>query len=209
MLDMTSSRPGATLVRIARLCEHRVIALLVCAVASVAVYAPALRGGLIWDDIYLVGENPFFKSPQFGLEVFRHWLFFDSFSTYYRPVQNWSYMLDYWLWQGSPVGYHLTNVGLHATAAFLLYLLLRQLLPTLLEREAAPAASTVSAGTMPLAAAVRRGLQGAANSSSPGRLCGADLHSGWPFAAQVSANWSSPLLVAACSRGEIPLHHSD
>jgi tetratricopeptide (TPR) repeat protein len=88
---------------------------------------------LIWDDAYLVGENPFFRSPVFGFEVFRHWLFFDSFSTYYRPVQNWSYMIDYWVWRGNPTGYHLTNILLHGFSGFFLYLLLRRILPGLLE----------------------------------------------------------------------------
>src|SRR4051794_9081761 len=108
------------------------VAGLLCLLAGFLVYAPALQGDLIWDDFYLVRENPFFRSPVFSLEVFRHYLFFDSFSTYYRPIQNWSYMLDYWLWRGAPVGYHITNVLLHSGAAFLLYLLLCRLLPRLL-----------------------------------------------------------------------------
>lgn len=108
-----------------------IIAWLLCLLASFAVYAPALEGDLIWDDFYLVRENPFFRSPVFGLEVFRHYLFFDSFSTYYRPVQNWSYILDYWLWHGAPMGYHLTNILLHSQCAFLLFLLFRRLLPDL------------------------------------------------------------------------------
>lgn len=114
----------------------RWVAWLLCLIAGVAVYAPALGGDLIWDDYYLVRENPFFRSPVFGWEVFRHYLFFDSFSTYYRPVQNWSYMLDYWLWRGEPAGYHLTNVLLHTGSGILLYELLRQLLPGLLGRDA-------------------------------------------------------------------------
>jgi tetratricopeptide (TPR) repeat protein len=107
------------------------IAWLACLLAAFLVYAPALGGDLIWDDFYLVGENPFFRSPVFGLEAFRHYLFFDSFSTYYRPVQNWSYIFDYWLWGGAPLGYHCTNIVLHAHCGFLLFLLLRRLLPGL------------------------------------------------------------------------------
>ena len=108
------------------------VAWLLCATAGLLAYAPALGGDLIWDDRYLVQDNPFFRSPVFGLEVFRHWLFFDSFSTYYRPLQNWSYMLDYWLWRGDPVGYHLTNVLLHSFSGIFLFELLRQLIPGLL-----------------------------------------------------------------------------
>ena len=61
------------------LCRRRLAVLLLCVAGALTAYAPALSGGLVWDDVYLVGENPFFKSPVFGLEVFRHWLFFDSF----------------------------------------------------------------------------------------------------------------------------------
>lgn len=96
------------------------------------VYLPALNGGFLWDDSYLVQENPFFKSPIFLIEVFRHWLFLDSFSVYYRPVQNISYMLDYWIWNGNAFGYHLSSICLHALAGCLLFCLLRSLLPSLL-----------------------------------------------------------------------------
>ena len=107
---------------------HRAAALVFFLIAGLLVYAPALHGELIWDDEYLVGQNPFYKSLVFLLEVFRHYLFFDSFSIYYRPVQNISYMVDYWLWGGNPFGYHLTNVALHAASGFLLFRVLRQIL---------------------------------------------------------------------------------
>lgn len=108
------------------------LVLLLFAALGFAIYAPALHGGRVWDDHYLVGENPFFRSPVFTAEVFRHHLFFESASTYYRPVQNLSYIADYWLWAGEPLGYHCTNVALHALAAWLLWLLLRRLLAGLL-----------------------------------------------------------------------------
>ena len=94
-------------------------------------YFPCLNGERIWDDHYLVEENPFFRSPVFSLEVFRKHLFSESLSTYYRPVQNLSYMPDYWLWGDSTTGYHCTNVLVHALAAWLLFLLLCRIVPTL------------------------------------------------------------------------------
>jgi len=112
------------------------LTLLVILGAVFAAYCPALNGQLIWDDAYLVGENPFFRSPVFSLEVFRHYLFIDSLSVYYRPVQNLSYMLDYWVWKGDPFGYHFTNLLLHSFSAFFLFLLLKQILPSLLESNA-------------------------------------------------------------------------
>ena len=101
--------------------------LLLLAAAFLA-YAPALPGEPVWDDTFLVGSNPFFRSPLFSLEIFRHWLFPDSLSVYYRPLQNLSYTLDYIIWQGSPFGYHLTNILIHGGVAVLLFLVLEKLI---------------------------------------------------------------------------------
>jgi tetratricopeptide (TPR) repeat protein len=110
---------------------HPWLVLLAFLLVAFATYFPSLNGERIWDDHYLVGENPFFRSPVFAAEVFQRHLFTESFSTYYRPVQNLSYMADYWLWGESTTGYHCTNVLIHAFAAWLLFLLLRRLLPAL------------------------------------------------------------------------------
>ncbi len=88
---------------------------------------PAIQGQLIWDDIYLARDNPFIKSPLLALEAFRHYLFLDSFSGHYRPVQNLSYMLDYFFWNTDPAGFHLSNILLHVAAGLLLYRLLTHL----------------------------------------------------------------------------------
>jgi tetratricopeptide (TPR) repeat protein len=96
--------------------------------ACLLAYAPVLHGQFLWDDTYLVGSNPFFKSPRFVFEVFRHWLFLDSFSLYYRPVQNLTYILDYAIWNRDPFGYHLSNILFHAASAFLLFLVARRCL---------------------------------------------------------------------------------
>src|SRR5256885_12759073 len=85
---------------------------------------PAIQGGLIWDDVFLTRDNPFIKSPLLALEAFRHYLFLDSFSGHYRPVQNLSFMADYYLWNTDPAGFHLTNILLHIGSGLLLYRLL-------------------------------------------------------------------------------------
>ncbi|MFL6583415.1 MAG: tetratricopeptide repeat protein [Chthoniobacterales bacterium] len=106
----------------------RVLALFVC--GFVARY-PALHGTLIWDDQYLARDNPFMKSPLLIVEAFRHFLFPDSFSAHYRPLQHVSYFFDYWIWNENTYGYHLTNVLLHVGSGILLYFLLRHLLRAL------------------------------------------------------------------------------
>jgi Flp pilus assembly protein TadD len=97
-------------------------------VISVAVRAPSLPGEFLWDDKFLAHDSPFIKSPLLALEVFRQHLFPDSFSAHYRPVQNLSYMADYFFWNTNTFGFHLTNLLLHALSAIALYFLLRRLL---------------------------------------------------------------------------------
>src|SRR3954451_3158899 len=70
----------------------------ILALLGFAVRFPSLQGQLIWDDQYLAHDNPFIKSPVLILESFRHYLFLDSFSAHYRPVQNISYIFDYLIW---------------------------------------------------------------------------------------------------------------
>src|SRR5438132_3441619 len=88
---------------------------------------PAIQGQLIWDDVFLTRDNPFIKSPLLVLETFRHYLFLDSFAGHYRPVQNLSYMFDYFFWNTDPAGFHLSNIFLHVAAGLLLYRLLTHL----------------------------------------------------------------------------------
>jgi len=104
---------------------------LVLVFIGVIVRSPALQGERIWDDLYLSRDNPFIKSPLLILETFRHYLFLDSFSAHYRPVQNVSYLFDYFFWNTDEFGFHLTNVILHVGSGILLYFLLRHLLASL------------------------------------------------------------------------------
>jgi len=107
---------------------------LLLAIVAVTVHAPALQGERIWDDAYLAHDSPFIKSPLLILEAFRHYLFLDSLSVYYRPVQNISFIVDYFFWNTDAYGFHLTNVLLHAASGVLLYFLLRQLFASLFLR---------------------------------------------------------------------------
>jgi protein O-mannosyl-transferase len=104
------------------------------AIVAIAVHSPALQGERIWDDHYLAGDNPFIKSPLLIVETFRHYLFLNSLSAHYRPVQNLSYIVDYFFWNTNTYGFHLTNTLLHAASGILLYFLLRQLFASLFLR---------------------------------------------------------------------------
>ena len=125
----------ARFARVSRYLEKQWLRCVILALAGFVVRIPALQGQPIWDDDYLTKANPFIKSPLFVLEVFRHHLFPESYSSHYRPVQNISYIADYFFWNGNFYGFHLSSVLFHVGAGVLLYLLLRQLLTTLVRRK--------------------------------------------------------------------------
>jgi tetratricopeptide (TPR) repeat protein len=98
------------------------------ALVGFAIRMPALQGEMVWDDAFLVRDNPFIKSPLFIFEVFRHYLWMESaFATHYRPMQNVSFMADYFFWNNNVYGFHLTNLLLHVASGILLYFLLERL----------------------------------------------------------------------------------
>jgi Tfp pilus assembly protein PilF len=49
-------------------------------------------------------------------------------SNFYRPLQELSYMVDYFLWGYDAMGFHLTNLLLHAACAVLVYTILLRIL---------------------------------------------------------------------------------
>lgn len=100
---------------------------LILALLGIFVRSPALQGQRIWDDQYLSHDHPLIKSPLLILEAFRHHLFLDSFSAHYRPVQNISFIFDYFFWNTDEFGFHLTNVLFHVGSGILLYFLLQQI----------------------------------------------------------------------------------
>jgi hypothetical protein len=92
--------------------------ILCVAIASVAVYLPALWNGFVWDDQALVLRDPFIRSWCLAAEGARHFLFADATaSAFFRPVQRLTYTADYAVWGLVPAGYHLTNIAVHAGAA--------------------------------------------------------------------------------------------
>ena len=101
----------ATIVRLIHVHWFRCVVL---SSAAILVHSPALQGQRIWDDQYLAHDNPFIKSPLLIPESFRHYLFLDSLSAHYRPVQNISFIVDYFFWNSNEFGFHFTNVLLHA-----------------------------------------------------------------------------------------------
>ncbi|HUI27146.1 MAG TPA: hypothetical protein VL403_13765, partial [Candidatus Kryptonia bacterium] len=90
---------------------------------TILVYVPALSAGWIWDDRQYVWDNPGVVSVD-GLRAI--WFEPQSSQQYY-PLVFTFFWLAYRLWGANPIGYHVTNVFLHAVNAVLLWRLLRRM----------------------------------------------------------------------------------
>ncbi len=86
-------------------------------------YFFAFRGEFIWDDDCNVTGNIPLRSLD-GLR--RIWFELGATQQYY-PLTHTSFWLEYHLWGLNPMGYHATNISLHALNAILLWLVLRKL----------------------------------------------------------------------------------
>jgi protein O-mannosyl-transferase len=99
------------------------IALYPLLIASTLIaYLPALRGALLWDDNMHV-TRPELQSLH-GL--WRIWFDLPATQQYY-PLLHSAFWLEHRMWGDAVLGYHLTNVGLHAASACLLVIILRRL----------------------------------------------------------------------------------
>ena len=89
---------------------------------SLACYWPALHGGRLWDDEAHI-TRPDLR-PVAGLVQI--WTSLHATQQYY-PLLHSAFWIEHRLWGDATLGYHLTNVLLHATSALLLVLALRRL----------------------------------------------------------------------------------
>jgi tetratricopeptide (TPR) repeat protein len=90
--------------------------------AVFAVYQPAWRGGIIWDDDQHI-TRPQLQSWR-GLEQ----IWCDPAATpQYYPLLHSAFWLEHRLWGDTTLGYHLVNITLHCLAAFLVLLVLQRL----------------------------------------------------------------------------------
>src|SRR5262245_40428765 len=90
--------------------------------AALAAYSPAWHGTMLWDDDAHL-TRPALRSLS-GLA--RIWFDVGATQQYY-PVTHSAFWVMHRLWGDDTVGYHVLNILLHATSAFLLSVLLRRL----------------------------------------------------------------------------------
>ena len=91
------------------------------AVTALAYY-PAWHGAMLWDD------NAHLTRPELrsAAGLWRIWFDIGATQQYY-PLSHSAFWVMYWIWGDATTGYHLVNIALHSTSAFLLALILRRL----------------------------------------------------------------------------------
>jgi hypothetical protein len=85
-------------------------------------YQPAWQGGFIWDDPEHVTRPQLQTWPG----LWRIWSSLTATTQYY-PLLHSAFWAEHKLWGDSPLGYHLLNILLHATAALMGAAVLRRL----------------------------------------------------------------------------------
>lgn len=91
-------------------------------VAALAVYAPALDGGFVWDDDAHV-TKPGLRTAAGLLRIWTD----PSATQQYYPLTHSGFWLQSLFFGENPVGYHVVNVLLHAVSAWLAWLILCRL----------------------------------------------------------------------------------
>lgn len=96
------------------------------ALATVVPFLTVFRNDFVeWDDFETLIENPHYRGfawPQLS------WMWTTFHMGHFQPLSWLTFALDYLIWGMNPVGYHLTNLVLHAINAMLFFVLARRLL---------------------------------------------------------------------------------
>ncbi len=99
--------------------------LLLCFLAAL-VFANSFKNDFVgYDDQNLIVNNPAIRSlsPDNVAQMF-----VPKLRGNYQPIRTLSYAIDYAIWGARPLGFHLTNIVLHALTVVCVWLLLRGLL---------------------------------------------------------------------------------
>jgi protein O-mannosyl-transferase len=95
-------------------------------IVTCAAFLPVIWNQFVdWDDYDNLIDNPHYRS--LGWNQLR-WMFTTFHMGHYQPLSWMTYGLDYLIWEMNPIGYHLTNLILHAANAVFFYFVARRLL---------------------------------------------------------------------------------
>ncbi len=109
--------------------KNTILALFLISVSCIALYSNTLKNPFVWDDHLLIEKNLLIQNWKFIPDIFTHHLFYTTgeASTFYRPLQTLTLLLDYHIWHFKAAGYHLTNLILHLLASILVYFLVLEI----------------------------------------------------------------------------------
>ncbi len=111
----------------AKLKKHRYLyCLLAPFIISILVYLNGLQNSFVYDDDSTIINNYFIRHWDNLPDLFTSKYFILSAELTYRPVVTLSYFIDYTFWHLNPVGYHLTNMLLHAVNSMLVFVFCRR-----------------------------------------------------------------------------------
>src|SRR6266700_5914769 len=104
--------------------RHWLVPVLI-ALVTFAAFLPALQNQFVdWDDAANFLDNPHYRGLGW---THLHWMWTTHLG-HYIPLTWMTLGLDYLLWGMNPVGYHLTNLLLHAPNAVVFFFVVRRLL---------------------------------------------------------------------------------
>src|SRR5438874_820760 len=106
------------------------IAPLLVALLTLVAFLPTLQNQFVaWDDDHNFLDNPHYRGLGW---THLHWMWTTFHMGHYIPLTWMTLGMDYLLWGMNPLGYHLTNLLLHATNAVIFYLVVLRLLTSAL-----------------------------------------------------------------------------
>ena len=99
------------------------ISILLIALLGAIAYGNSLNGKFVWDDDALIRNNIYIKDFSHITKVFSGNVEAGAGkkTSFYRPVQTLTYMLDYHFWGLDEKGYHITNTAWHIAVALVLF----------------------------------------------------------------------------------------
>jgi len=90
-------------------------------------YFNAIRHPFVHDDVVFILKNPHIADISHWYQAFFMPAAGDGINTYYRPILEILYRLEYFLFGFNPAGFHFFNVLVHITNGLLIFSLLKRL----------------------------------------------------------------------------------
>jgi len=110
--------------------NSRFLLILIIILTAFSLYGKTVNYQFVWDDHYLIDENPKIQHAASIKDFFRKDFWENSSnpydSGYYRPLTLLSFFINHKISNGTPGGFHLFNIILHAANGVLLFLIIFQ-----------------------------------------------------------------------------------